>query len=173
MIIERCSFSTVQATARFAPPDGSLPPPYVESATPIDPRPPRLGRERLEVTSARIHLSSAGRGAAEVRGHATLTNETSATATLVGLDCPDFARVEMRDAAPDGAGHATHVRRSLTVLPGDSVTFGAGERQLTLIGPRRAFAAGQLVGITMIFASGRRRVVPFRIAATTRPRAER
>ena len=52
MIIERCSFSTVQATARFAPPDGSLPPPYVESATPIDPRPPRLGRERLEVTRA-------------------------------------------------------------------------------------------------------------------------
>ena len=134
---------------------------------------PRVGWERLEVTNARIHVAGAREPATE--GYATLTNATSSTATVVGLDCPAFERVEMRAAMSVGDVTVMRTMRSLTVLPGDSVELAPGGLRLMLTGPRRALEQDELIGITVVFSSGRRRVVPFRVlpSAASRGRGGR
>lgn len=136
-----------------------------------DGRRPHIGRERLEATDARIHVATARDPAAA--GYATFTNATSSTATVVGLDCPAFDRVEMCETT--AVGDVTVMRRmdSLTVLPGESIVFAPGGPRLMMTGARRALEPEELVGITVVFSSGRRRVVPFRVApAAPSPRRD-
>jgi len=168
MIIESTGFSTASAVPLLHAVGHVAPRALARPATSIDWRSsdtdesrPSSGRERLEVTDARIHLSAIHEPGTAAYG--TLTNETTSTATLVGLDCPAFDRVVMRESVAIGNVPVLREIRSLTVLAGDDIAFRPGGRYLWMTGPRRVLEAGQLLGITMIFASGRRRVVPFRI----------
>ena len=129
---------------------------------------PRAGRERLETIDARIHVATEHDPV--TAGYGTFANETTSAVTVVGFDCPAFDRVEMRMSMT--IGDVTVLRRmdSLTVLPGDGVEFAPGGRCLMMTGPRGPLEPGQLLGVTVIFSSGRRRLVPFRVKANVPPR---
>ena len=120
-----------------------------------------LGRERLDVTDARI--GAVRRRDRATAGYATLANETASTAEIVALESAAFERVELHEPVGHGEAGRTRKVRSLAVEAGDRVELSPGGRHLRLIGPRQPLERGQLIGITLTFLSGRRRVVPFPI----------
>jgi len=129
------------------------------------------GRKRLEVTNARLRSLSGGD--ALMAGYATLVNETASPVTIVALESPAFARVEMREPAPEGEGMAPRRVDSLEILPGECLELAPEGRHLVLSGPRQVPEEGQLVGITVAFSSGRQRVIPFRLVIDAAPASAR
>lgn len=139
-----------------------------DAAAPVrgDARPSALGPYRLDVTDARVRAVSTR--ARSTVGYANFVNEGRDALTVVALESSAFERIEMYEPPLRGAA-ATRRTDALTIAAHDSVAFRPGGRRLLLIGPRRPLRAGQLIGVTVTFASGRERLVTFRVAETVSP----
>jgi len=105
-----------------------------------------------------LHISqpwvrSAPPGAPTQAGYLTITNHGAAVEHLLGGTSPDFAAIEVHEMSMTGQiMRMRPIKGGLAIGPGQSVALSpGGERHLMLIGPKRAFKAGDRVPATLRF----------------------
>ena len=110
--------------------------------------------ERLEVTGGWVRHAPAS--AQNHAGYLTLANAGATAQTLVAVESPAYAKVEL---------HLSHVRGGIATMepvaqveiaPGQTVSFAPGGLHLMLIGPKAPMKLGSSVDLTLSFGDGSR-----------------
>ena len=117
-------------------------------------------RKALEVLQPWSRPTVAGTTGA---GYMVIANHGAAADTLVGVESPIAARVEIHEMSMAG-GVMSMARRDRVAIPaGASVAFGPGGYHLMLLNLKRALKSGDAAPATLIFASGARLPVSFKV----------
>lgn len=129
----RCIASLLQAAVLFiATPAWAQPPVVIEDAW----------------------VRAAPPGATMQAGYLTVRNATGSAVRIVGVESPQFARVEMHESMlHDGVAHMQPVA-AIEVPPRGSVSLAPGGLHLMLMEPLQVFADGDKVILTLDFADG-------------------
>jgi len=104
-------------------------------------------------------------------GFLTLTNNGRAAETLVRVESPVAARVEIHRSTLAGGVSRMEKARSVQAPAGGSVAFAPGGYHLMLVGLKSALKPGQKFPATLTFASGRRLPVAFTVSEGMGPPA--
>ena len=97
-------------------------------------------------------------------GYMTLVNVSGAPVQLVGLRSPAFQRVEVHDTIEVNGLKMRRVVTPLDLPSGGLLVFLFGQQHITLMDPRYILYDGEVVPITLIFASGLEQTIPVRVA---------
>jgi periplasmic copper chaperone A len=129
------------------------------AATPAAAATSRL--DGLEVGQPWSRPAAAGMNGA---GYLTLTNRGKALETLTGVETPAAARVEVHSSSMSSGVMSMRPQPATPIPPGRTVTFAPGGLHLMLIGLKEPLKAGETFPATLVFASGARMKVTFKVA---------
>jgi len=132
---------------------------FLVVATPAAAATARLGG--LEVGQPWSRPAAAGMNGA---GYLTLTNRGKAPETLTGVETPAATRVEVHSSSMSGGVMSMRPQPATPIPPGQTVTFAPGGLHLMLIGLKEPLKAGGAFPATLVFASGARVKVTFKVA---------
>jgi copper(I)-binding protein len=89
-------------------------------------------------------------------GYLTVTNGGTTPVSLLGVESPDYRRVEIhRTVMHDGLADMEEVR-SLPVPPRGRLVFARGGNHFMLYDPKRALRIGDTVRLVLVFSDKRR-----------------
>lgn len=96
-------------------------------------------------------------------GYMVIANHGAAADALVGVESPIAAKVEIHEMSMAGGVMSMGRRDRVAIPAGQSVAFGPGGYHLMLLSLKRTLKAGDAAPATLIFASGARLAVSFRV----------
>jgi len=102
-------------------------------------------------------------------GYMVLANHGRSADTLVKVESPIAARVEMHASAMTGGVMSMKPEARVEVPAGGRVTFGPGAYHLMLIGLKKTLRPGDRAPATLTFASGARLKAAFVVTAGMAP----
>jgi len=97
-------------------------------------------------------------------GYLTLSNRGKAAETLTAVETPAAARVEVHRSSMAGGVMSMRPQPATPIPPGQTVTFAPGGLHLMLLGLKQPLKAGDSFPATLVFASGARMKVTFKVA---------
>lgn len=126
---------------------------------------PAFACEELAVADAWVRLAPPN--ASVMAGYLTLANTGKEMVTVRGGSSADFKSVELHNMTHENGVMQMRKLESIEVAPGGEVALAPGGKHLMLIGPKRAFAAGDSIEIVLQVCDGQQQVVtlPVREAA--------
>ena len=126
---------------------------------------PAFACDELTVTDAWVRLAPPN--ASVMAGYLTLANSGKDTVTVRGGNSADFKSVELHNMTHENGVMQMRKLEAVEVAPGGEVALAPGGKHLMLIGPKRAFAAGDSIEITLEVCDGQQQTVslPVREAA--------
>lgn len=99
-------------------------------------------------------------------GFMTLTNPDPKADALVSVESPAAARVEIHRSAMTNGVASMQMLKRLDLPSGATVVFGPGGHHLMFIGLKAPLKAGDTLPATLVFASGARVKVSFKVSLT-------
>lgn len=117
----------------------------------------------FEVNQAWSRPAAAGTNGA---GYMSITNHAKTADTLKSVETPAAKKVEIHKTSM--AGGIMSMKRQdagLPIGPGETVIFAPGGNHLMLIGMTAATKAGDMLPVTLVFASGTRIKMEFPVGA--------
>lgn len=83
-------------------------------------------------------------------GYLTLANPGDEAVTVTAASSPSFERVEMHDMTHENGVMKMRKLDQIEIAPGGKAELAPGGRHLMLIRPKRAFAAGDQIELTLL-----------------------
>ena len=96
-------------------------------------------------------------------GYMTLSNRGTAADTLVAIESPLVAKVEMHRSVMTGGMMSMQKLSTVLLPPGKAITFSPAGNHLMLVGLKTAQKTGDKIPATLVFASGARLKVNFAV----------
>ncbi len=126
---------------------------------------PAFACEELTVTDAWARLAPPS--ASVMAGYLTLANSGTDAVTVRGGSSADFQSVELHNMTHENGVMQMRKLEAIEVASGGEVALAPGGKHLMLIGPKRAFAAGDRIEIVLEVCDGQQQIVtlPVREAA--------
>ena len=118
---------------------------------------PALACDELTVFDAWARLAPPN--ASVMAGYLTLANTGKEAVTVRGGSSADFKSVELHNMTHENGVMQMRKLESIEVTPGGEVALAPGGKHLMLIGPKRAFAAGDSIEIVLQVCDGQQQVV--------------
>ena len=98
-------------------------------------------------------------------GYLTLINIGASDVILVGVESPDYQRVELHEMVTDHGMMSMRRLNELKVPAGGQARLEPGGKHLMLHEPKRTLSVGEPVDLTLIFKSGQRQAVSVKVMA--------
>ncbi len=102
-------------------------------------------------------------------GYFTITNDTAATADLVGIKTTAFAEASLHESIQEDGMNRMRATDSILIGPGDSVALAPGGFHVMLHHPTNPLQAGDKVQFELLFRNGETIVIDAEVRPLTTP----
>lgn len=102
-----------------------------------------------DLTVSEAWVRAAPPTASVMAGYLTLGNNSDQPVTVTAASSPTFERVEMHDMTHENGVMRMRKLEQIEVAPGGTAELAPGGRHLMLIQPKRTFAAGDEIEVTL------------------------
>ena len=115
-----------------------------------------VGAEACRPVIEQPWVRAAPPGAASLAGYLVLRNPCRAPVEVVDVESKDFGMPMIHRTVEEGGMSRMRPAGKLVLAPGDSLRFEPGGLHLMLMRPLRPLAEGDVAGVRLVLADGRR-----------------
>ncbi len=115
-----------------------------------------VGAEACRPVIEQPWVRAAPPGAASLAGYLVLRNPCAAPVEVVDVESKDFGMPMIHRTVEEGGMSRMRPAGKLVLAPGDSLRFEPGGLHLMLMRPLRPLAEGDVAGVRLVLADGRR-----------------
>ena len=125
-----------------------------------------VGAEACRPVIERPWVRAAPPGAASLAGYLVLRNPCAAPVEVADVESKDFGMPMIHRTAEEGGMSRMRPAGALALAPGASLRFAPGGLHLMLMRPLRPLAEGDVAGVRLVLADGRRIYAEFPVRRT-------
>ncbi len=115
-----------------------------------------VGAEACRPVIEQPWVRAAPPGAASLAGYLVLRNPCGAPVEVVDVESKDFGMPMIHRTVEEGGMSRMRPAGKLVLAPGDALRFEPGGLHLMLMRPLRPLAEGDVAGVRLVLADGRR-----------------
>lgn len=125
-----------------------------------------IGAEACRPVVDRPWVRAAPPGAASLAGYLVLRNPCDAPVEVVGVESKDFGIPMIHRTVDEGGVSRMRPAGRMVLAPGEVLRFEPGGLHLMLMRPLRPLAEGDVAGVRLVLADGRRLYAEYPVRRT-------